>query len=177
MNWGMACKGLEVLDKEIKSVNARFQKANVVAARAGGNVVKKKAISKIHHVGKKHKDPSLDELEKHIVTRIWKKRPSNSVALVGPLFPGSTPQQKSFFGDWVEKGHKMEIGDGQVPPNPYLRPALDESKSEIKTKMVQVYQKALDKNFNASSMIEELGENIIDSFSGESSGSDADFND
>jgi HK97 gp10 family phage protein len=158
MGFDMTLKGLDLFEKEVKSVNNRFQKANVAATRAGGNVVKREAKNRIHNIS--------GDLAKSIAVKIYKKRPTNSIALVGPNFPGMTAQQKSYYGSWVEEGHKNEFGDSETPPHPFLRPALDESKSEIKTKMVQAYQKALEKNFKAESMIEELGENIIDSFGG-----------
>jgi hypothetical protein len=215
-DWGMMCKGVELFDKEVKSVENRFQKANVAATKAGANVVKRSAQSRIHSTGKIHDDPLISNLKKHIVVKMYQKRPTNSVALVGPSFPGITAQQRSYYGSWLEEGHrkakpgkrlskirkspisekrmgkrwanqyssgtigdlaKLELGDGMVEPKPYLRPALDETKSEQLRKMTQVYQKALEKNFKAESMIEELGGNIMDAFSGESEGRDADFND
>ncbi len=175
----LVVKGLELFNKEVESADKRMQAANVPATRAGCNVVKRKAKANIHSTGETHGDPSKEDLARHVAVRIYKKRPTNSIGLVGPLFPGQTPQQKSYYGDWVEKGHKMEFGDGTVLPHPWLRPALDESKSEVNAKMAKAYKNALEKKLNPADLLNELGENLVDTLlsGGGSEGPTGDYND
>jgi HK97 gp10 family phage protein len=103
---GMALLGLQELEKAMDAAEGRYDKATVIAASKGAAVVQKAAKAKIHPTGDVHKDPRLSNLRAHIKRRLWKKSVGFAGVLVGPLFPGMTAQQRSYYGSWVEEGHR-----------------------------------------------------------------------
>ena len=105
MDLGLELKGIEELEKALDASERRFDQALRIAVSKGAAIIQQAAKSNIHPSGKKHKDPSWDNLRKHIVRRVWKRRPGFVGILVGPLYPGSKAQ-KDFIGRFVEEGHR-----------------------------------------------------------------------
>lgn len=151
MNLGLRLTGLDELDKALDKVERRFDKAVAVAVSKGAAIVQKAAKENIHDV--------TGELKKHVKRRIWKREPGFVGIVIGPAFPGATSQQRSYYGEWLEKGHEMEHGTSTVPPHPWLRPALDNNEARIQAEMAKVFKQAVEgkvEESDAVAMLEEL---------------------
>jgi HK97 gp10 family phage protein len=105
-NVGMSLLGLQELDKAMDAAEGRYDKATVIAASKGAAIVQKAAKANIKPTGDVHKDPRLSNLRAHIKRRLWKKSVGFAGVLIGPLFPGMTAQQRSYYGSWLEEGHR-----------------------------------------------------------------------
>jgi HK97 gp10 family phage protein len=103
---GMQLLGLGELDKALGQAEARFDKAVRIAVNKGAAVIQKAAKANIRPTGDTHKDPRISNIRKHIARKLWKKGPGFAGYLVGPSFPGMTAQQRSYYGSWLEEGHR-----------------------------------------------------------------------
>lgn len=98
MPFGFRLEGVDIVLDAIDKAEKRFDKAVLVAVNKGAEIVRKAAQANIHR--------RSGELKKHVKKRVWKREPGFVGMVVGPSFPGMTPQQRSYYGKWVEEGHR-----------------------------------------------------------------------
>lgn len=103
---GMRLDGIDELMAAIDRAERRYDKAVQIATGKAAAIIQKAAQANIDPTGDVHKDPSLSNLRKHVKRRVYKRLPGVVGIVIGPLFPGMTPQQRSYYGDWLEKGHR-----------------------------------------------------------------------
>jgi HK97 gp10 family phage protein len=150
---GFELQGIEELEKAIDRAEKRYDAALRVATNKGAAIVQKAAKENIHSIS--------GELKKHVKRRIWKRKPGFVGVLVGPAFPGATPQQRSYYGKWVEEGHKIEHGTSRVPAHPWLRPALDNNEDRVQKEMEKVFRQATEGKITESDAIAALEELLL----------------
>lgn len=158
MDFGLRLEGIEELSKALDASERRFDKALERAVRAGARVILKAYKQNL----RKHRQTG--ELEKHAAARRYKKKPGFVGYVIGPRFPGATPQQRSYYGKWLEEGHRtakpgmrlakltsdaraafaLEHGSSMVRAYPTLRPAFDENKAKATAEMAKVFKMALE---------------------------------
>lgn len=172
MDLGLELKGIEELEKALDASERRFDQALRIAVSKGITIIQKEAKARIRPAGKKHKDPSWDNLRKHIVRRVWKRRPGFVGMLSGPLYAGSKAQ-KDFIGRFVEEGHRAtetvgerdamreELGSSKTPPHPFLRPAFDNNKTRVAAEMAKILRGAIDGKVTESAAVAVLEELIF----------------
>ena len=77
------------------------------------------------------------------IGEVVRKYDTVSVAIVGPQYPAGA------LGHLVEYGHKLVVyghpTGRRVPPRPFMRPAVDETKGEQEAAMLGVLKAELDK--------------------------------
>ncbi len=175
MELGLRLEGLEELERAIDAVERRFDKVLDKAVRAGARVILKAYRQKL----RAHRQTG--ELEKHATARRYKKKPGFVGYVVGPRFPGSTPQQRSYYGKWLEEGHRtarpgqrlarltkeareaftLEHGSSMVKAYPTLRPAYDENKQKATAEMAKVFKAALEGKSIPESDLESVLEGFL----------------
>lgn len=148
MPFGFRLEGVDAVLDAFDKAEKRFDKAVLVAVNKGAEIVRKAAQANIHS--------RSGELKKHVKKRVWKRAPGFIGVVIGPSFPGLTAQQRSYYGKWVEEGHKLEHGDSQVPPHPWLRPALDNNKSRAEAEMAKVFRDATEGKIEESDAVAAL---------------------
>lgn len=147
---GFKLEGVKELEDALDRAEHRFDKAVGIAASKGAAIVQKAAKANIHDV--------TGELRKHVKRRVWKRKPGFVGIVIGPAFPGATAQQRSYYGAFVEEGHKLEHGTSKVPPHPWLRPASDDNKSRVEAEMAKVFRGAVEGKIEESDAVSALEE-------------------
>lgn len=122
-----------------RRLNVLGEKAKEVvepAAMAGAEVIRKAASEKAP------RDTGF--LAEHIVAEVKDVQPLKATIQVGP-------DKDAYYGLFVELGHALVRGStkatrkviGNVPPHPFLRPALDENKQEAKAAVAEEIRRRL----------------------------------
>ena len=82
-----------------------------------------------------------------ILTEMVESTPDSATIIIGP-------SKKSYWGIFVEFGHVLVAGTkkkgnrriiGNVPPHPFMRPALDESREAINAAIIDGINRALER--------------------------------
>jgi len=185
---GLKLDGIDELLKVMHAIEKDMEAANGRAVLAGGRVIQKeaKARAPVRDGGPKktylgtYREP--ENLKKSIKVKVLKpKEPGRRLALVGPAV-GRREAHDGFYGDWVEKGHRIarfvgktpdkryrnyvrmvrryEFGDSKTQPRPFMRPAFDAKAQEAQRKMVEVYKKVIDRKWEKGKTIEAIGDII-----------------
>lgn len=153
MNIGIRLEGVDELMAAIDRAERRYDKAVQIATGKAAALIQKAAKENIHSL--------TGELRRHVKRRIWKRKPGFVGYVVGPSFPGVTAQQRSYYGAFVEEGHKLEHGTSTVPPHPWLRPAFDHNKSRAEAEMARVFRDATEGRITESEAVATLEELIF----------------
>ncbi len=95
------------------------------AAKSAGEIVAADAKPRITAPGYKGDKKGLKPLRDNVIV-VVRDYPTITIAFVGAAWPGGA------HGHLVEHGHMQQLKDGStihVPPHPWLRPAVDATRS------------------------------------------------
>ncbi len=126
-------------DEIARRLNVMGEKAKEIvepAAMAGAEVIRKAASDNAPR--------RTGFLAEHIVAEVKDVQPLKATIAVGP-------HKDAFYGLFVEFGHALVRGGkkatrrvlGNVPARPFLRPALDETKEQVKAIVTQEVRRRL----------------------------------
>lgn len=129
-------EGVDQLVRRLNVLPREVSRENLLAATMeGAEVIRAAAAEKA--------PKERGGLAKSIMAAPDEKRttPSRAVALIGP-------DSEHFYGLFVEMGHEVVMPGGgksvgDVPPRPFLRPALDESRRGIRAVIAEALRTRL----------------------------------
>lgn len=136
MNESTTISGLPELMKAFVKLGTDAMPLIADASTVGANIVLGKAKGKVKHI--------TGDLEKGLKVSKPGKRSKLTFKTYARVMFGS----KAAHGVHVELGHKLVMfgnkTDKRVPEHPFLRPAADESKEQVISKIIDAINKALD---------------------------------
>jgi len=126
MSFTLKIDGVADLQKAFEEKRKEIEEVIIKDLDEGADVIKTSAKSKVHSISGALKD-SINR------NKVLNHGGKIDVYIGVDVNQKFTPS--GLYGIAVEKGHAVEKGTSKVPAHPFLRPAFDENKKQIKDKI------------------------------------------
>jgi len=136
MPYKITMEGIPELQKTFESRRKEIEQVFINDLNEGADAIKASAKSKVHSISG-DLEGSIDRNE------VWNRDGKIDVYIGVDVNEEFTPT--GLYGIAVEKGHVMENGTSRVPAHPFLRPALNENKAQIESKIESDLNEVIEK--------------------------------